>query len=103
MTLGAFVTEHPVGAAVLGLRYALLAIAAMAVIALCRRAGYGWAWALLVLLPVLGYPLAYYALLQGYATADEAEVVMTLLLAVLPAMLVGLTLRGERHTEEVEG
>lgn len=103
MTFGALVTEHPVGVAVLGLRYALLTIAAMAVIALCRRAGYGWAWALLVLLPVLGYPLAYYALLQGYATADEAEVVMTLLLAVLPAMLVGLTLRGERYTEEAEG
>jgi hypothetical protein len=76
--------------ALLGVRYLLLVIVAVAVMRLCRRAGHGWAWALL---PVVLYPFGIYGILVGIFTVEDEEWTMTLFLAILPAMLVSLAFR----------
>ena len=50
-------------------------------------------WALLALLPLITYPFAYGGIFLGVFTPEEAEVIMTLFLAVLPVMLVRLAIR----------
>jgi len=85
--------EHAGSFALLGVRYLLLLVTAVAILRLCRRAGHGWAWSLLPLVPIVLYPFAFCGILLGICTVDEEEWFMTLFLAILPAMLVRLAFR----------
>src|SRR5262245_58263492 len=79
--------------ALLGVRYLLLVAVAVGVMRLCRRAGHGWGWTLLPLVPVVLYPFGICGILVGIFTVEEEEWTMTLFLAILPAMLVSLAFR----------
>jgi hypothetical protein len=85
--------EHAGSFALLGVRYLLLVVAAVAIMRLCRRAGHGWAWTLLPLVPIVLCPFAFGSILLGIVAVEEEEWVMTLSLAILPAMLVRLAFR----------
>lgn len=93
MSIGEVVRENPGIFAVFCVRYLLLLVAVVALVRLCRQAGQGRAWALLALLPLITYPFAYGGIFLGVFTPEEAEVIMTLFLAILPMMLVRLAIR----------
>jgi hypothetical protein len=90
--LSELLRENPGAFAQASLQILLHLVTAVALIALYRRAGYGRAWAVLALSPVVATPLALWAILVGYATPEEAQWLLMPFLAAAPAMLVKLAL-----------